>query len=158
MHNLIIFDKTETEKAVERGETLALFVVGPNGKPLRKISAVNYTATQTTKQHNKYVEKAVEYIEENYYKDIRLEDLARSCDVSSSHLSRLFSAATGTTVTGYILSVRMNRAAYMLVNTDESVVNIAREVGYPDCGYFHKHFRSFFGVTPLAYRNSITLI
>ena len=39
--------------------TLALFVVGPDGKPLRKISAVNYTATPTEKQHNKYVEKAL---------------------------------------------------------------------------------------------------
>ena len=158
MHNLIVFDKTETEKAVERGETLALFVVDRSGKPLRKVSAVNYSPTPTEKQHNKYVEKAVEYIEENYYKDIRLEDLARFCDVSSSHLSRLFTAATGATITGYILSVRMNRAAYLLVNTDESVVNIAREVGCPDCGYFHKRFRAFFGVTPLIYRNAITLI
>lgn len=157
MQNLIIFDKPETEKAVERGEAMALFVVDSEGNPLRKVSAVNYSSTPKEKQHNKYVAKAVEYIEENYYKDIRLDDLARFCDVSSSHLSRLFTAATGTTVTGYILSVRMNRAAYLLVNTDESVVNIAREAGYPDCGYFHKHFRSFFGVTPLIYRNAITL-
>ena len=39
MHNLIIFDKTETEKAIERGETLALFAIGPDGTPLRAVHA-----------------------------------------------------------------------------------------------------------------------
>ncbi len=157
MQNIVIVDKESMQEAIKDGKKLALFVVNDDGEPERFLSSVHYSTGYPLKKPNKYVEKAIEYIEENYYKDIRSEDLADFCDVSSSHLSRLFSAATGATVTAYILSVRMNRAAYLLVNTDESVVDIAREVGYVDCGYFHKRFRAFFGVTPLEYRNSISL-
>lgn len=157
MQNIVIIDKEAVQEAIKEGKKLALFTVSSDGSPKKMLSSVHYSTGYPLQKSNKYIEKAVEYIEENYYKDIRLEDLAVFCDVSSSHLSRLFSAATGVTVTGYILSVRMNRAAYLLVNTDESVVDIAREVGYVDCGYFHKRFRTFFGVTPLEYRNSISL-
>lgn len=158
MNNLIIADKEGVESAVQKGERLALFIVGEDGTPVRFVSGVHYSTTFDLHPNNKYVEKAIEYIEDNYYKDIRLSDLADFCDISSSHLCRLFSSVTGSSVSDYILSFRMNRAAYLLVNTDETAATIAHEVGYPDCGYFHKLFRSFFGVTPLTYRRSPGLL
>lgn len=157
MKTFILADRDKAEAAAGRGEELALFVVDKEGNPIKQLSGVHYSGDLDRSFHNKYVEKAVEYIEENYYKDIRLSDLADFCDVSLSHLCRLFSSVTGYTVTDYILSFRMNRAAYLLVNTDETTVTIAREVGYQDGGYFHKLFRAYFGVTPLAYRRSIIL-
>ena len=157
MNTVIIADREKAEAAIAKGESLALFVVDKNGKPVRYLCSVNYSAALDRKTSNKYVEKAVEYIEDNYYKDIRLADLADFCDVSPSHLCRLFSSVTGFTLSDYILSFRMNRAAYLLVNTDETAATIAHEVGYQDCGYFHKLFRTFFGVTPLSYRRALSL-
>ena len=157
MDSVIIADHERVNVAINKGERLAVCVVDAKGAPVRYVSGINYSVALDKKTSNKYVEKALEYIEENYYKDIRLSDLARFCDVSPSHLCRLFSSATGSTLSEYILSFRMNRAAYLLVNTDETAATVAHEVGYPDCGYFHKVFRSFFGMTPIDYRRSLSL-
>ncbi len=157
MHNFTLFDRDRAEQAASEGKKLMLFVVDEEDKPLCSVGSVRYSDDYTVDLTNKYVEKAKEYIEDNYYKDIRLDDLAQFCGVSVSHLSRLFATHVKSTVTEYILSFRMNRAAYLLVNTDQSVVNIAREVGIQDCGYFNKRFRIFFGVTPLSYRKAVLL-
>ena len=104
MYNIVISDRDRVENAIKQGKTLVLFSVDKCGAPLQAISPVKCFGDLPEKKANKYVDKAVEYIEDNYYKDIRLEDLARVCDVSVPHLSRLFRASTGSTVTEYILA------------------------------------------------------
>ncbi len=146
-------DFDEIMAALGRGEQLAVYSLDRDGRPTKRISVLEATEKKDGEtRENETVRKAKEYIEENYYKAIKVSDVARYCDVSVSHLSRLFAATEHTTMTGYVLAVRMNNAAYMLVNGDRNVVDIASEVGCPDCGYFHKIFRKYFGVTPLQYR------
>lgn len=55
-------------------------------------------------------------------------------------------------ISDYIRRLRMQKAAQLLVSTDQSVARIAQQVGYQDCSRFAQHFRRSFAMTPSRYR------
>ena len=62
------------------------------------------------------VEKAIWFIESHFSHDITLDDLARVCGLSRFQMSRLFSYATGKTVTAYVRGRRLTEAARALAD------------------------------------------
>lgn len=79
-------------------------------------------------------------------------ELASLLYVSSSHLSRTFSAITGNSVMAYLDSLRAERAAALLVETDLPVAAVGERVGWQDPNYTSRRFRIHFGLTPTEYR------
>ena len=157
MYELFITDPTLVENAIKNGKKLVLCSVGEDELPKTPFTEVGFIPLPPEKKQNAHVQRAKEYIENNFNKNVRLDDLAAYCDLSPTHLSRLFSGCTGVTVSEYVLSCRMRRAADLLKTTSDTVVSIAREVGCVDCGYFNKRFRMYYGVTPLNYRKSFSI-
>jgi len=151
MIRLVLTEQKEAEEAIRAGERLAVFAVGEDGKPVRRVSGI-FSEGNVATGKTETVRRILDYMEQNYDKEIRLTDIAEFCEGSVSKLCRLFGAETGQTPIEYVLSVKMNQAARLLTETDRKVVDIAREVGYDDCGYFHKRFKKFFGMTPVEYR------
>jgi two-component system response regulator YesN len=98
---------------------------------------------------------AKQFIAENYYLDISLEDLAKREYMSSSYLSRAFSDIVGTSFTDYLKAVRVSRAQALLLSTDKGVAEIAAKVGYQDPNYFSRVFKLVTGKSPLQYRQGI---
>jgi len=96
--------------------------------------------------------RAQQYIAANYQRDLSLEEIARHCHLSPSYFSHLFREYTGQTLTAYIKRVRVEKAQQLLLTTDLSVGEIAREVGYQDPNYFSRVFKSVVGKTPYEYR------
>lgn len=68
------------------------------------------------------------------------------------HVSRTMKACTGQTPVQYINDLRMAHAARALTGGNESLSEIADEIGLPNLSHFHKTFRAQFGVTPAQYR------
>lgn len=68
------------------------------------------------------------------------------------HVSRTMKAATGQTPVQYINALRMAHAARALTGSNDSLSEIATEIGLPNLSHFHKTFRARFGVTPAQYR------
>ena len=100
-------------------------------------------------------ELAREYIRAHFHERLTLERVATACFVHPNHLSRLFRTHYNTTFSDYLTHVRMVHAKEKLRMSDQSVREIASEVGYDDYSYFCRVFRKEMGVTPLEYRCNI---
>ena len=90
---------------------------------------------------------------ENNYKDsmLSLEDVAKELNYSVSYISAILKK-NKTSFTKYLTDVRMEKAKYLLKNTEEKILSIANEVGYDDPYYFSHCFKKNSGMSPAEYR------
>jgi two-component system response regulator YesN len=98
--------------------------------------------------------KAKEYISEHLHTDVTLPAIADHVYLHPVYLSRIFKSVTNENVSDYIHKLRMEKAAYLLKNTDMKVYEITGLVGYENPQYFSKVFRKNYGQTPLEYRET----
>ncbi len=109
----------------------------------------------TTKKEEKLdsvVEEAKVYIRKNYAKDISLDEVSGSVDMSPYYFSRLFKEETGETFLEYLTGLRINRAKELIRDPGVSIKDICAEVGYSDPNYFSRIFKKAVGLTPTEYR------
>lgn len=83
---------------------------------------------------------------------ISVTELAACVHLSADHLNRLFKKQTGMTLLEFIVEQRMSMAKKLLSASDQSVGNIALQLGYSSFSYFSKVFRKVTGVSPVEYR------
>lgn len=74
------------------------------------------------------------------------------CIYQPSYLSSLFKQDTGTTLTDFINTQRIQRAANLLSSTEQNISVVAEQVGILDVNYFTKMFKKSMGSTPTQYR------
>jgi PAS domain S-box-containing protein len=94
------------------------------------------------------------FIEANYHKPITLHDVAQVVGYSRSYLTQLVRRLTGKTVYRWIIERRMAQACSLLLETSQTVEQIAKAVGYQDTAHFFQQFRQLYGTTPLVWRKS----
>lgn len=116
----------------------------------------NYRQSESEKNRavrsDKYVSRAVEYIEKNYVGELSVEGLSKYLKIDRSYLSSLFSKHLGLSPREFIISFRMDKACDLLKNPQLSIGDVARSVGYEDPLQFSKTFRKTKGEPPLSYR------
>ena len=100
-----------------------------------------------------YVERAMQYIAEQYSYPITVEDVAVYTGVSRSYLFRLFREKMKQSPKEYLLEYRIRQACQLLNQTDLPVRSIAHSVGFEDNLYFSKVFRKYKSCTPSEYRS-----
>lgn len=81
-----------------------------------------------------------------------ITDLAQACGMAGHHFQRTFAAATGETVAGYIRSRRLERAALLLAETDQRILDIALECGFETHAALTRAFSGHFGLNPKTFR------
>lgn len=91
-------------------------------------------------------------LEQRYVQGISVEDLAQHVSMSPRNFKRRFRLATGQTPLHYLQCFRIEVAKASLESSDESIENIASQVGYADVSFFRRTFRKFTGVNPGDYR------
>ncbi|SHK01897.1 two-component system, response regulator YesN [Anaerocolumna jejuensis DSM 15929] len=107
---------------------------------------------ENEQQNNKITDTVIQYIHNNYQRDITLEELAKEVYLTPSYLSYIFRKKTGTTLVKFIKEYRMERAKEYLENTNMKIVDISKQIGYTNCSYFCQNFRSVYGISPAACR------
>ncbi len=98
------------------------------------------------------IQAAVSYIYEHYYENITLDTLAAHFGMSSSYFSKKFKTVTGFGFKEYLTGVRIQNATELLLNTRDSVTDIALNCGFNDSNYFGDAFRKIKGVSPAKFR------
>ena len=98
--------------------------------------------------------RAKDLADMRYAEPLDVADLARAAGLSQAHFSRAFRKAFGESPHAYLLTRRLERAAALLRNTDDSVADICVAVGLTSIGSFTTSFKRMFGTTPAAYRAS----
>lgn len=104
------------------------------------------------RSYSPLVQKVINHITFNLNTALSLKSLAAMCYISPSYLSNLFKQETGGTLTDYINTQRINRAAHCLCSSDANIATVAERVGILDVNYFTKMFKKTLGTTPTQYR------
>ncbi|HEX9060967.1 MAG TPA: AraC family transcriptional regulator [Clostridia bacterium] len=100
------------------------------------------------------IQISVNFINNNYERDISLGDIARFVFLSPSYFTRAFKDEMGLSPINYLLKVRVERAKELLGETDTKISNIALSVGFSNQQRFNEIFKKYSGITPLQYRKS----
>lgn len=93
----------------------------------------------------------IRFIQDNYM-NINLDMIAAKFHYTPEYTSKLIKEATGMTYKAILQKVRIERASFLLVDTNLSVQNIALEVGYENVEHFIRTFKKVNGMTPTEYR------
>lgn len=95
-----------------------------------------------------------ETIEQRYAESLSLKDVAAQLHLSAGYLTTFVRRRTGRTVQDWITERRMAEARRLLVQTDQTVAEIAGHTGFSDPGYFARTFRRVHGTTALGWRHA----
>ena len=104
-------------------------------------------ADPSTVQQDPIVVSVMEFLEKNYQKNIKIEDVARSVHMSPTYISRMFKKETSFTIKWCLNNIRMQHAQELLVHTNIPIKDIGPAVGYSDMRGFYKMFAKHFGIT-----------
>ncbi len=92
------------------------------------------------------------FLNENYRNPLTRKEIAKAIGYNESHVSHIFSDTLGTTLTDYIISLRINDALGMLTDTDQSVSQIAMSLGFGSIRSFNRAFKKNVDMTPSDFR------
>ncbi len=101
---------------------------------------------------NKKMSAVYNYIRENYSKNISLERISRVAHMSPYAFSRYFKKNCGAGFIEYLNRVRLNKACYLLRETEYQIQKVADECGFSSISNFNKQFLKTEGLAPRDYR------
>jgi len=100
------------------------------------------------------IKRMTNYINKNYYKDLKLEGLAEIFNYNSAYLGKVFKSATGENFNTYVDKVRIQKAKVFLTEEKLKVYQVSEKVGYKNIDYFHSKFKKYVGMSPLNYKKN----
>lgn len=128
----------------------------PSYKAVLEKSKENYLPQNNSEDAGSEVqsvlEQAKQYIHENYYRDISLQDVANVTYVSYNYLSSLFTQNLGINFSVYLSKIRIEKACELLKDPDHKVAEVAEKTGYSNYRYFNYVFKKMTGYTPSEFR------
>lgn len=146
-----------TEKAgYDAARLLANWMAG-EPQPERTVivdpgNVVTRVSTDTFAAEDRHIAKALRFIRENVMRKVQVDDVVRAVHLSRRNLYARFQKALGRSVYEEILRARMDQVARMLIHTDLSIDEIARDLAYPDAKNLARTFRKERGLTPREFR------
>lgn len=109
------------------------------------------TAIGFTIKKNEYVsriEKALNYLKDNYNQKITLEEAAATVCMSPNYFSSYFRKATGVSFQEYLTKIRIEKAKDLLHRSTEGIIDIAQECGIGNTANFYRLYKKYFGISP----------
>lgn len=111
--------------------------------------------TDPKKVMEERIQKIVDAMHDDYAREITLEELAKSVNLSVWHLSHLFKAQVGASPARYLKRLRLERAKVLLEDSFLSIKEVIAKVGMTDPSHFTKDFKKACGLTPTQYRATL---
>lgn len=126
---------------IHRGMTLAIFSMIMENAEFNDGNRLDGTT----------LESILDFCETNYKDDISLNSVAKSLNLSESHISHLFTNKIRINFRDYINSLRLQTSLQLLKQGELSITDIASESGFETIRTFNRAFRKKFGVSPREY-------
>jgi transcriptional regulator GlxA family with amidase domain len=108
--------------------------------------------SRAVEDSNRRLLRARDAMDRTYARPLDVPALARIALMSDAHFTRSFRACFGETPHRYLQRRRVERAMFLLRETERSVTEISLDVGFVSLGTFSRTFREIVGETPSAYR------
>jgi len=109
-------------------------------------------ANYLNNEKSKSISYVLTYINDNLYRQIRLEEVAEQEYMSPQYFSKYFKRKTGYGFLEYLNSLRLEKAVRSLIYTDDSIVKIALDHGFANSKSFNAAFKKKFQDTPGNFR------
>jgi AraC-like DNA-binding protein len=108
--------------------------------------------SRAVEETNRRLLRARDAMDRSYAQPLDVPSLARIAHVSPAHFSRTFRDTFGETPHRYLQRRRIERAMFLLWQTDRSITEICLDVGFASLGTFSRTFSRIVGETPTEYR------
>jgi len=109
------------------------------------INSVNSTDTER-------INKVMEYLVNNYSRDIKLDEVAGLVNMNKTSFCRYFKSRTHKTYSLFLNEIRIVHACKLLANSNMTISGIGYEVGYNNISHFNRQFKGITGLTAKEYR------
>ncbi len=109
---------------------------------------------KSEKPDNSFVTKSIEFINQNYFKDINMAVVSNEVGISYTYFSEKFKEYTGVNFNDFLTNFRINKAKELLEKGYYRIYEVSEKCGFSGPRYFIKIFKQITGVTPTAYMNS----
>ena len=106
----------------------------------------------TDTQSSPLIQRVENYVKVNYNKDISLRSLSFEFNINAAYLGRVFKEETNEAFSSYLNRIRIEKSKKILCQTNSSVCEVAKTVGYTNVNYFTSIFKKYEGVYPRFYR------
>jgi transcriptional regulator GlxA family with amidase domain len=104
--------------------------------------------------NSRRIERTMEYMNQNFDKAITLGEVAKLANMTETAFSRFFKARTGTNFIDSLNDIRLGHASRMLIETTESISEVAYHCGFNNMANFNRIFKKKKGCTPKEFRES----
>jgi AraC-like DNA-binding protein len=121
-----------------------------------RILATSTFANCDDSSDSRRIQKVIDYLHENYQKEIHLADVAGHVNMSEVSFSRFMKKRTGKNYIEYLNDLRLGIASRHLIDTTKTVAEISYECGFNNLSNFNRIFKKRKGVTPKEFRESYT--
>lgn len=101
---------------------------------------------------NERIRELIDFINNNYQKDLSIEYLANFMGYSKTHFMSVFKQHSGSSCTEFIIQVRLSKACDLLINTTNPILEIATSIGFNNLSNFNRQFKRYYELTPSQYR------
>lgn len=114
-----------------------------------------HTPENTSLQVGKQIYSDIlDYVKLHIAENIKVTDIAQHFGYNAKYLSHLFAEFTGMSLKQFILNQKMDTASFMLTDSNQSINDIARALGFSDSHNFSRTYKRVTGLTPSEYRNA----
>ncbi len=104
---------------------------------------------------NEVLSQVVDFIEQNYAKNISLKDIAKILGYDYNYMSRYFKNIFNMTFTDFVNLYRLETAIRLLEDTNANITAVAYESGFQSTRTFNSFFKSKTGLSPTQYKNTV---
>ncbi|WP_294372899.1 helix-turn-helix domain-containing protein [uncultured Clostridium sp.] len=117
---------------------------------------LNKNNTDNTNSLSQYrLKQMLNFIHDNYFKNITINDIAASANISRSECFRCFKKTINTKPFSYLTDFRLKKSMQLLMETDIPISDICYSCGFNHSSYYGKLFKDKFGISPSAYRKNV---
>lgn len=114
------------------------------------------TSTDRPSSREQIYSDILDYVRLNISRNIKAEDVAVHFGYNGKYLSHVFSSFAGMTLKQFILCQKIERASFLLNDTNKSITEIAKETGFSDSHNFSRCYKRVTGLSPTEYRNTFS--
>jgi AraC-like DNA-binding protein len=121
---------------------------------IRLLSDSTFNNNEQYSYNSRRIEKVMNHINKNFQKPISLIEVAKLTNMTETAFSRFFKLRTGMTFIDSITDIRLGHASRMLINTTQSIAEIAYECGFNNISNFNRIFKKKKSCTPKEFRDN----
>ncbi|MGQ8335531.1 AraC family transcriptional regulator [Sunxiuqinia sp. A32] len=122
-------------------------------RDIKILSNATFSPEQYGTYNSRRIEKVFEYMNNNFHKQITLSEVSKIANMSEASFSRFIKKHTGFSFVDSLNEIRLGHVSRMLLDTTQSIAEIAFKCGFNNMANFNRTFKNKKGFTPKEFRN-----